>query len=116
MTDRYTVKDAERAMFRLAQKLGATVRPLHQGKARDLSGLAGEYVNAKFTSDYSRPGSWHLDYNPVYGGCVIAAICDDGHGESRPFGDRRLFSPRVLRGGALCAGGWSQDGKSLRGQ
>lgn len=34
-------------------------------------------------------GCWELDCNPVYGGCVINEMMNEGGGVTQPFGERR---------------------------
>lgn len=34
-------------------------------------------------------GCWELDCNPVYGGCVIEEIMNEGGGVTQPFGSQR---------------------------
>lgn len=67
MSDRYTRKDAEKALDRLANACGRTV-------------------------GYG-PGEWHLDYNAIYGGCAVREMMPTGSGERDPFGSMRR-SPR----------------------
>lgn len=63
---RYTRKDAESALQRLAEATGHRV-----------------------ATSYSDIGGWSLDYAPIYGGFVIHEISTAGGGVSTPFGDRR---------------------------
>lgn len=67
MTDRYTRKDAEKALRRLCAETGR------------------EYGYV--------PGGWWLDYAPVYGGCNVSELMPEGSGERQPFGPQRV-SPR----------------------
>lgn len=89
MSDRYTRKDAERAFERLCEALN---KP--QGHYRTLA--EGEKSNMANGQTFSTiPGGWALDYNPVYGGCVIEELSPTP-GEtwvSTPFGMMRR-SPR----------------------
>ena len=88
MTDRYTRKDAEAALQRLTKALDKPLghyRPCAQGESN-------MGANHTFTTI---PGGWALDYNPVYGGCVIEELADVP-GETwirHPMGERRM-SPR----------------------
>jgi len=70
--DRYTRKDAERALQRLAAATG----------------------NRPATS-WNDVGGWSLDYNPIYGGCVVVEIASEGGGQSHPLGDQRR-TPRAF--------------------
>jgi hypothetical protein len=104
MGDRYTRKDAEKALSRLCEALG---KP--EGHYRKCE--PGEASNMKNGQTISTiPGGWALDYNPIYGGCVIEELSPTP-GEtwvSTPFGSTRR-TPRafcqmvtdVLRGRAL---------------
>jgi len=65
--DRFTRKDAEKAL-------------------QDLCALLGKRV----AKEWNDVGAWRLDYNPTYGGFVVEQI-DDEHGSiSRPLGDTRV--------------------------
>lgn len=88
MSERYTIKDAEKAMDRLCEELGKPrghYRTLEPGEVSSIEG------NTRITTI---PGGWALDYNPIYGGCVVEEIAPDGHTwVSQPFGSTRR-SPR----------------------
>lgn len=83
MTDRYTRKDAENALARLAGALGHPVghyRPLQEGEV-------STYGSSTYTTI---PGGWDIDWNPAYGGIVIQEIDGDGGTSIRePFGSMR---------------------------
>ncbi len=68
--DRYTRKDAEKALQRLADATGH-----------------------RLAESWNDVGGWELDYNPTYGGCVINEISNEGGAVSQPFGCQR-HSPR----------------------
>lgn len=78
MSDRYTRRDAERAFERLCETMGREIGP------------KWSRVNGK---NVAKVGTWHLDYNAVYGGCKVAEIANVAGGESEPFGSLRQ-SPR----------------------
>jgi hypothetical protein len=89
MSDRYTLKDADKAFERLCEELG---KPMgHYRKCAD-----GEPSNMANGQTFSTiPGGWALDYNPTYGGCVVQELSPNP-GETwvrSPLGDRRR-SPR----------------------
>lgn len=89
MGDRYTRKDADKAMARLCEEFG---KPLgHYRKVQD-----GEVSNMGEGRQITTiPGGWVMDYNPVYGGCVVEELSPNP-GEtwiSNPFGSTRR-SPR----------------------
>ena len=70
MSDRYTIRDAEKSFVLLCE-------------------LTGHRVAER----YNDVGAWALDYNPIYGGVVIHEPVNDGGGVSEPFGSGRV-SPR----------------------
>ena len=76
MSNRITVKDATRAMERLAHALGKSTGPAY---TRD-------EATGKYTANV---GVWQLDYAPMYGGVCITELMENG-GENRPFGLGRM--------------------------
>lgn len=70
--DRYTHKDAERALERLAASTGHRI-----------------------ATSYNDIGAWTLDYNPIYGGCVVHEPMNESGGVTCPFGMERQ-TPRVF--------------------
>lgn len=84
MSKRYSYRDAERAVERLARALGqpygsyqitndepspiGNERPEGRYKVRRNDGMWISTV----------PNGLHLDYAPIYGGCVIHRMADDG--------------------------------------
>lgn len=91
MTDRYTRKDADRAVERLANVLGKPV-----GHYRQLE--PGEISNFGSPSHTTIPGGWALDWNPTYGGGVIEEIADVP-GETwvrEPFGPMRRSAREIV--------------------
>ncbi len=69
MTDRYTKKDAKRALDGLMQLLNKK--------------------HTKFDNSPGEIGSWYLDYNATYGGAIIHEVVSDGHGV-RTIGRNRM--------------------------
>ena len=58
--ERYTKKDAQRALDGLMQLLNKK--------------------HTRFDHSPSDIGSWYLDYNSIYGGCVIHEVVSSGYG------------------------------------
>ena len=73
MSERYTRRDAEEALERLAKLLGKSTRCIiaKPGKLKVVF------------------GTWYVNYNPHYGGCVVKELCREQKGENAPFGDHR---------------------------
>ena len=92
MAERYTRKDVDSALGRLAAALGKPV-----GHYRTLA--PGEESNMYPSSTYSTvPGGWALDHNPTYGGYVIHEIADVP-GETwirEPFGTERRSAREMV--------------------
>ena len=76
--DRFTRKDAETTLKRLGALMGKQV---------------GNCWTKKGDKRIAKIGCWNLDYNPIYGGCVVTEICNEGGGIHHPFGSMRR-SPR----------------------
>lgn len=74
--ERYTIKDAERAFERLATVLDKGTEQWVKDPERESGSRAVI-------------GAWALDYNPIYGGCVITEICNVNGGITHPMGDSR---------------------------
>jgi galactokinase/mevalonate kinase-like predicted kinase len=66
MSERYTRKDAERALERLAEATGHRI-----------------------ATSYSDVGGWTLDYAACYGGFSIEQVHNEQGAVSKPFGERR---------------------------
>jgi hypothetical protein len=66
MSERYTRKDAERALGRLAAATGHRI-----------------------AASYSDVGAWELDYAACYGGYMVHEVGNEAHGVSTPFGHER---------------------------
>ena len=64
--ERYTKKDAQRSLKRLALALNKRL--------------------TKFDHSPEDIGSYYLDYNSIYGGCIIHEVCNAGYGVNTPFG------------------------------
>lgn len=77
--DRYTRKDAEIALKRLGTVMGKQVGNCW------FKNREGKWI--------SNVGCWNLDYNPIYGGCVVTEIYNEGGAITHPFGSMRR-SPR----------------------
>lgn len=101
MSSRYTVKDAERAVYRLAVAMGV---PYGHYTTTDVepAGVPGHQFEGEVYKAQREDGSWvvtqpdalEVDYNPTYGGCVISQIAPNGRTwVSSPFGYERR-SPR----------------------
>lgn len=75
---RYTRKDAERCFENLANAMNK--------EAGDCWEKADDKWKAKI-------GCWQLDYNPIYGGCVVREIFNEAGAVTEPLGTRR-FPPR----------------------
>src|SRR3990167_3699011 len=71
MTQRYTYKDAVRAMERLADDLGKPLGHYRTVAPGEVSSLGADRQTTTI------PGGWVLDYNPIYGGCVIEERGDE---------------------------------------
>lgn len=84
MAARYTRKDAEGAMERLARALGKPV-----GHYRELE--PGEVSNYGSPTHTTIPGGWALDHNTTYGGCVINELGPEPGDTwiTQPFGSQR---------------------------
>lgn len=77
--DRYTQADANKAFRRLATKLG---KPTQTGVVTE-------------NGYHSIVGAWALDYNSVYGGCIVEEIINEQGGVTHPLTTERV-SPRVF--------------------
>ncbi|KKK79404.1 hypothetical protein LCGC14_2833860 [marine sediment metagenome] len=77
MTERYTKKDAERSLVRLADTLGKRL--------------------TKFDHTPEDIGTYYLDYNPTYGGCRVNKVCNEGYGVDTPFGMSRCKPSEFCR-------------------
>lgn len=93
MGTRYTRKDAEKAVERLADALGLPyghyVTLGHEPEDRP----EGRYKRQLFDGRWitTQPNALELSYQPTYGGCVIVQIADDGGTwERHPFTSRRM--------------------------
>ncbi len=75
MTDKYTKRDCERAVARLADLLGKSTKPYIPSGGKGFKG---------------NPGAWYCDYNSVYGGAVVAEIVNEGGGITHPMGEGRM--------------------------
>ena len=75
MSERCTIRDARQAFQQFADVLGKSTNPYPLNQR-------GAVV-----------GAWHLDYNPIYGGCRIEEITNEAGGTRNPFVAQRL-SPR----------------------
>jgi hypothetical protein len=75
MGERYTHKDCERAVKRLAELLG---------KPTD---AYGKDDDGKLQANI---GAWYLDYNSIYGGAIINEIVNKGGGITHPMGEGRM--------------------------
>lgn len=80
MADRWTYKDAVRSFNRFAKAMDRTTT---------------QWVETDDPQHHYRAviGAWSLDYNPIYGGCVITEIVTDGGGITHPLGEYRA-TPR----------------------
>lgn len=67
--ERYTRKDAEKALDRLIKALGKRA--------------------TKFDHSPEDIGSYYLDYNATYGGCMVHEVDNAGYGVNTPFGTSR---------------------------
>lgn len=87
--DRYTRKDAETALARLAE---ACKREIGYGI-----------------------GQWHLDYNSTYGGYVVHQVVTEGGGVATPFGSRRRTAREFCSAVSFAYGAVCQyaDGTTL---
>jgi hypothetical protein len=72
MSQRYTIKDAEKCFIRLV----SVVKGRQAKSFKDVGGL-------------------RLDYNPMYGGVNVEQIANEGGGVSQPFGSMRM-KPEVF--------------------
>lgn len=73
--NRYTRKNAEHAFERLVKLMGTPTGPIWST------------VNGK---NVAKVGALQLDYNPIYGGCIVEQICNEGGAVVHPFGELRL--------------------------
>lgn len=71
---RYGVSDARKCFQRLAKVMG-----------KSTEAITGHGTSRKFNI-----GAWVLDYNAIYGGCVIEEIDSEGGGIRHPFGSARM--------------------------
>jgi hypothetical protein len=109
MGDRYTGKDAEAAVKRLAEALGL---PYGHYVTTETEPPDGQYKQERPRADGSerwftvQPNALAVDYNPTYGGCVIHQLADDGGTWIREPFSRERKSPRefVAYVQALIAG------------
>ena len=113
MSERYTHKDAEKAVQRLAEAMSLPYG--HYTVTEDEpESFEGEQSEGRFKAHRLSAGGWfttqpnalELDYNPVYGGCVISQIADTGGTWiSQPFSQERK-GPREFVGyvNALISG------------
>lgn len=75
MPQKYTKKDAVRCAERLAEILGK------------------EFGNCWIKEDgklKAKIGCWNVDYAPMYGGCTIEEIANEGGAVTQPMGMGRL--------------------------
>lgn len=87
MAERYTRRDAEKAMERLGVPLGH-YRAHTEGE--EIPPGAVLIADGRFVSI---PGGWALDYASEYGGCQVQEIMYGGTGVGCPLGHERM-SPR----------------------
>jgi len=73
---RYTVKDAEKSVERLANKLGRK------------SGTC--WIRTKSGKNKAIIGCLRADYNSVYGGAILTEIINEGGAVDHPLGEGRL--------------------------
>lgn len=73
--ERYTRKHAENAFARLVNILGTPKGPIWST------------VNGR---NVAKVGALQLDYNPIYGGCIVEQICNEGGAVTHPLGELRL--------------------------
>lgn len=88
MSERFTKKDAEKALERLCELMGRPkghYRKLAEGEVAP-AGAVVTGVNGQFCTI---PGGWELDYNPIYGGYVVEEILENSTGITQPFGANR---------------------------
>ncbi len=103
MSERYTHKDAEKAVQRLAEAMSLPYG--HYIVTDDEpEPFQGEQPKGRFKHlgnggwFTTQPNALELDYNPVYGGCVISQIADTGGTwVSLPFSQERK-GPREFVG------------------
>lgn len=106
MSERYTHKDAEKAVQRLAEAMSLPYG--HYTVTEDEpESFEGEQNGGRFKRPTvpngtlwftTQPNALELDYNPVYGGCVISQIADTGGTwVSLPFSQERK-GPREFVG------------------
>ncbi len=97
MGDRYTVKDAEAAMRTLAAEQGRPYywekgpqgRGVYEGSPYNDARLVGQLWTRVGNDNRAYVGAWTLDYNPIYGGCVVHEMFNDGGGVTQPMGSMR---------------------------
>ena len=77
MSERYTRRDAEAALGRLATAAG---RPWTTGSP---------WMRRDDGKTVALVGVWYLDYAPLYGGYVVHEMANEAGGVSEPFGSRR---------------------------
>ena len=101
MSDRYTRKDAQAAMERLAAATGYPYyRPSLRGRSGDLKAgvfsgpphdpqRRGQLWNREGSDNRCFVGAWVLDHNSVYGGYVVEQMENEHGGISHPLGSGR---------------------------
>ena len=103
MSERYTHKDAEKAVQRLAEAMSLPYG--HYTTVDDEpESFEGEQPEGRYKTDgggywvTTQPGALELDYAPIYGGCIIQQMADDGGTWiSEPF-SRERKGPREFVG------------------
>lgn len=104
MSERYTQRDAQLAMERLAVALRKpyasgeiVMRPKSDPKeGYEYAGKLWLRIGAGQTSFLvAYIGAWHIDYNPIYGGVVIHVMSNEHGGVGNPFGSTR-HTPRAF--------------------